>query len=62
MPLSFVLEEFERQFDIRVTTRGLDLDAKFSGSFSNTNMELAFKSISTPLQINYEVNGNKVLF
>ncbi|SFR53631.1 ferric-dicitrate binding protein FerR, regulates iron transport through sigma-19 [Robiginitalea myxolifaciens] len=62
MPLSFVLEEFERQFNIRVTTRGIDMDAKFSGSFSNTNMDLALKSISTPLQIKHEVNGNKVLF
>lgn len=62
MPLSFVLEEFERQFDIRVTTRGIDLNVMFSGSFSNTNRDLALKSISTPLQIKHEVKGNKVLF
>ena len=62
MPLSFVLNEFERQFDMRVSTRGIDLNTLFSGSFSNTNRDLALKSISSPLQINYEVNGNKVLF
>lgn len=62
VPLSFVLEEFERQFDVRVTTRGIDLNVMFSGSFSNTNRDLALKSISAPLQIKHEVKGNKVLF
>lgn len=62
MPLSFVLQEFERQYNLTVTTRGIDQNLSFSGSFSNTNMDLALKSISTPLKMAYEVNGNNVLF
>lgn len=61
LPLSAVLEEFGRQFDVQVTTQGVDLTQRFTGSFSNTNMKLALESISTPLQLATEVNGNQVL-
>ena len=62
MPLSYVLEEFERQYNMEVSTQGIDEDLSFSGSFSNTNMDLALKSISSPLKMTYKVDGNKVLF
>ena len=62
MPLSFVLDEFGRQYNLKVSSRGIDPNLSFSGSFSNTNMDLALKSISTPLEMTYEVDGNKVLF
>ncbi len=61
MPLSFVLDEFRRQYDMDVETRGLDLSRRFTGTISNTNMNLALQSISAPLQIKFEVEGNKVL-
>ena len=61
MPLSFVIDEFKRQYDVEVATGNIDTDRIFSGSFSNTNMNLALKSISAPLQLDYEVKGNKVL-
>lgn len=60
MPLSFVLEEFERQFDLPVETRGLDTSALFTGTFSNTNVDLALQSISAPLELSYSLDGNKV--
>ena len=62
MPLPFVLEEFERQYNVEVETRNLDLGEVYTGTFSNTNMNLALQSISAPLDLTYEVNGNKVLF
>lgn len=62
MPLSFVLQEFERQFGVEVSSTGIRKDLSFSGSFSNTNMDLALKSISSPLNMTYKVDGNKVLF
>ena len=61
MPLSFVLQEFERQYDVKVSTRGLDTGQLFTGSFSNTNMDLALQSISAPLQLGYSLEGEKVL-
>jgi ferric-dicitrate binding protein FerR (iron transport regulator) len=61
MPLSFVLEEFQRQYDMEVDIRGVDTRELFTGTFSNTNLELALQSISAPLQLGYSLEGNKVL-
>jgi ferric-dicitrate binding protein FerR (iron transport regulator) len=62
IPLKYVLSEFERQHNITVEYQNLDINQLFSGSFSNTNMELALKSITVPLQITYTLEGKKVLF
>jgi ferric-dicitrate binding protein FerR (iron transport regulator) len=61
-PLFYVLQEFERQYDMEVTTENIDLNQLYTGSFSNTNMNLALQSISTPSQISFKLEGNKVLF
>ncbi|MCO5725273.1 FecR family protein [Robiginitalea marina] len=61
LPLSFILEELERQHSIRVETRGVDTGVLFTGTFSNTNLDLALKSISAPLQLGYTREGDKVL-
>lgn len=62
IPLSFVLNELQRQFNITVTTNDIDTDQLFTGSFSNKNLELALQSISIPSQISYKLEKNKVLF
>lgn len=61
IPLAFVLDEFERQFNIAVETKNIDLDQLFTGTFSNTNVNLALQSISTPSQIKFKLEENKVL-
>ena len=62
IPLKFVLDEFQRQFNIEVATENVDINQLFTGSFSNTDKELALQSISTPSQIKFKLEGNKVLF
>lgn len=62
IPLSYVLDEFQRQFDIKVETRNVDLDQLFTGTFSNTNINLALQSISTPSRIKFDLGEDKVLF
>ena len=62
VPLQFVLDEFERQHDIAVATRDIDLTQLFTGSFSNSDSGLALKSISVPSQIKFKFEGDKVLF
>ena len=62
VPLKFVLEEFERQFDVEVEAKNIDLNQLFTGSFSNTDKNLALHSISTPSGMKYVLEGNKVLF
>ena len=61
IPLAFVLDEFERQFNIEVETQNIDLDQLFTGTFSNTNVNLALQSISTPSHIKFNLEENKVL-
>nr|WP_255444137.1 FecR domain-containing protein [Robiginitalea sp. SC105] len=61
MPMSFVIDEFRRQYNMEVETRGVDLSRRYTGTISNTNMNLALQSISAPMQLKYEVEGNKVL-
>ncbi|MCW5516829.1 FecR family protein [Muriicola sp. Z0-33] len=61
IPLAFVLDEFERQFNIEVETKNIDLDQLFTGTFSNTNVNLALQSISTPSHIKFNLEENKVL-
>ena len=62
IPLNYVLDEFERQYNVEVITQNVNLEQLFTGSFSNTNINLALQSISTPSQIKFELEGNNVLF
>lgn len=62
MPFKFVLAEFERQHNIEVATQDVNLSKLFTGSFSNTNLELALKSITIPSGIKFKLEDKKVLF
>jgi len=62
VPLKYVLDEFERQHDIAVKTKNIDLEQLFTGSFSNSDSNLALQSISVPSQIKFKFEGDKVLF
>ena len=62
IPLKFVLSELERQYDIEISIKDVDTLQLFTGTFSNTNINLALESISAPYQIQYRIEGNKVLF
>ena len=60
-PLTYVLDELARQFDLKVTTQNVNLDQLYTGSFSNTNLNLALESISAPSNLEYTVEGKQVL-
>ncbi len=62
IPLKYVLDELQRQHNIRVQTQNIDINKLFTGTFSNTNTDLALQSISVPSQIKFKLEGNKVLF
>lgn len=51
MPLNYVLNEFERQYDITIESQQIDTKQVYTGSFVHDNMELALKSITLPLNI-----------
>ncbi|MCB0463571.1 MAG: FecR family protein [Flavobacteriaceae bacterium] len=53
MPLSYVLNEFERQYNVTVESQQIDTKQVYTGSFVHDNMELALKSITLPLNIKF---------
>ncbi|MRI02294.1 DUF4974 domain-containing protein [Kriegella sp. EG-1] len=62
IPLKFVLAEFERQHNVTTSTNNINVDQLFTGAFSNTDINLALKSISVPSQLKFKLEGTKVLF
>ena len=62
IPLKYVLDEFQRQHNVMVETQNIDLDKVFTGTFSNTDTDLALQSISVPSHLKFKLEGNKVLF
>lgn len=53
-PVTEVLEEVERQFDISLETQGLD-NTRFSGYFSNKDLQTALTMICEPLDLAYAI-------
>ena len=62
IPLKYVLDEFQWQHNVMVETQNIDLDKVFTGTFSNTDKDLALQSISVPSHLKFKLEGNKVLF
>ena len=62
IPLKYVFNELERQYDISVNTENVDTNLLFTGTFSNTDLKMALKSIATPSRIKFQNEGNNVLF
>lgn len=62
IPLTYVFAELERQFNIKVSTENIDTNLLFTGSFNNTDLNMALKSISTPSKTGYKIDGDNVLF
>ncbi|SDK86807.1 FecR family protein [Salinimicrobium catena] len=62
VPFIQVVTELERQFDVKIETRNVDLSQRFTGSFSHKNKEIALKAITIPLKIEYKiVSAQKVI-
>jgi len=53
---------FQRQHNTTIELKNIDTEQLFTGTFSNTDKELALRSISVPLQIKFKLEDNKVLF
>ena len=62
VPLKYVLAEFERQYDFKVETKNVDTEQLFTGTFSNSDFNVALESISTPLQLKYTIGTLNVVF
>jgi transmembrane sensor len=61
VPVEEVLQEFERQYGVKVTTNDVDVKQLFTGTFVHTDRELALKAISQPLGVTYSIENDHVV-
>ena len=59
-PLQIVLEEFKNQFGYEIKTKEVNLDILYSGGFTHTDVNLALQSITIPLQLSYQIEGQTI--
>jgi len=54
-----VIKELQRQYPIKVTTSNIDLNQRFSGSFSHKSITLALRLLCEPLNLSYTLDKGK---
>lgn len=61
VPLSEVLNEMERQYNVEISTQGINTQRLFTGSFVNNNLEQALLSVTVPFSFDFEIDdSNKI--
>ena len=55
-----VFKELERQYPVTLNIEDVNLDRRYNGYFSHSNLEDALKEISEIMQIKYTIDGNIV--
>ncbi|MGJ8743286.1 FecR family protein [Polaribacter sp.] len=60
IPLRYVLAEIENQFDCKIETKDIDLETLYSGGFTHTDLNIALKSVTIPLQLSFKIDGKKI--
>ncbi|MBC8755850.1 FecR domain-containing protein [Kordia sp. YSTF-M3] len=61
LPLREVIQEFERQYDVTVDAKNVDLSQVFTGSFTHTDIDMALKSITIPSQLKYQKKQKSII-
>ncbi len=61
VPLSMVLAEIERQYDVEILANGIDQEAIISCNFQHDDLLVALKTTIGMLNVKYEISGKKVL-
>ena len=61
IPLKEVIAEFERQYNVKVTTKNINTDLIFTGRFTHDNIDTALKSITLPIQLTYTKTNNTII-
>ncbi len=61
LPYKEVLKEFERQYNVTIETEDLDSTQIFTGTFKHSNLELALKSVTLPLNLKYQFKNDTTI-
>ncbi len=59
-PYTYILKEFERQYNVTITAKNIDLNKLFTGNFVHSNIQTALQSITIPMRLKYEINDNNI--
>ena len=60
IPLSQVVSELERQYNLKVDFQAVDGSQLFTGSFTHSDKNIALQSITIPLKLSYKIEGKNV--
>jgi len=61
VPFQEVINELERQYEVTIKTKDIDVTQLYTGRFPNTDLPTALKSITIPFGLTYQVNGKEIL-
>ena len=61
IPFKFVVAEFERQYNTKVTLIDIDSSQLFTGSFTHNDIEIALKAIALPLHATYSIQNQTII-
>jgi ferric-dicitrate binding protein FerR (iron transport regulator) len=58
MPISHVIAEMERQYNIKILLEQVSPEILFTGGFIHNNLDNALKSVTQPLNLEYRMDGS----
>ncbi|MCT4629723.1 FecR family protein [Winogradskyella sp.] len=58
IPLKEVINELERQFNVKVTFKDTDTSQLFSGGFTHNDLEKALYAITKPMNLTYKISSS----
>ncbi len=61
MPYKYVLKELERQYQVRFDATGIPVNTLFTGKFVHTNLNMALKAITVPLNLTYTQEDDLII-
>jgi transmembrane sensor len=61
-PLRKVIAELERKFEVEIDATNVDLDQLFTGSFTHSDIQIALKAVTIPLNLKFTAESeNKIV-
>lgn len=57
--LALVLKEIESQYPVKIATKNININRRFTGTFTHKNLDLALKSICDPLNLTFTIDGKE---
>jgi ferric-dicitrate binding protein FerR (iron transport regulator) len=58
--LKHIITELENQYDITISSDGIDTSRLFTGNFTHKNLDLALQSVTIPLNLSYSKSGTSI--